>query len=586
MKIANQQYNENKTIKNFIHILSIASLRHKFYMFLLLILIVFSSFLEVLSIGFILPLVNMLLDPTIFAKNTYIIFVYKFFSLNIENIRLHVTVLFICIFLFSSFFRLFTIYITQYVARVVGAAVAIHIFKNFFSQDFESIIKKNSSDLISLLTEKMNLLIILYFNFFSIILCLINILLIFTFFSFLNIKLTLISLTLFISVYFVISLMIKKIVLEKSKIIRESITKKITLIQQAYGSIIHIKINNLLDYVIKSFTFNELAYRRSESFTNTAYTLPKFFLETIGVCILATGSYIVFSNNIIESNKLVAYSAMAVFAAQRMLPLFSNMYQSILSFVGNTFILKDISNQIGSFKITKYSKKIVKFENSLRLKNVSFKYLDRKNYVFQNLNLKIKKDTHIGIRGQTGSGKTTLVNIILGILKPTSGHIVIDGIILDKSKVLSWVERISYVPQEIFLINGTIKENILFDQNFEKKKLIESIKNAALEPFVNNLPEGFDTIVGERGVRLSGGQKQRIGIARALYNQKEILVLDEATSALDIRTEKLVLKNILKISNLTVIQISHKNHNLKDCELILEVKDKKIIVLKNKQRSN
>ena len=196
----------------------------------------------------------------------------------------------------------------------------------------------------------------------------------------------------------------------------------------------------------------------------------------------------------------------------------------------------------------------------------------RKEFKISNLNLNIIANSIVGIAGQSGSGKSTVANLIMGMLEPDSGEISIDGKILDNQNIKSWQKNIGYVPQSIFLCDGTLKENIAFGidhKNIDNKLLEKAINLAELSGFVDTLPENIDTRLGERGVQLSGGQQQRVGIARALYHDPNILIFDEATSSLDEDTEKNIMSAINKFSRLkTIIIIAHRTNTLKKCDNI------------------
>ena len=200
--------------------------------------------------------------------------------------------------------------------------------------------------------------------------------------------------------------------------------------------------------------------------------------------------------------------------------------------------------------------------------------------MFSNLNLEIKIGDTIGIFGDSGSGKSSFINLLIGLLKPKSGQILINGIDIN-SNINAWRESIGYVPQNIFLIDDTLKRNISFDLEIDTgdvKKINECLKQSELINFVNNLQNGLDTIVGERGSRISGGQLQRVGIARALYNDPKILIFDESTSALDKETELEIIKNIYKFkSKKTLIIITHKKELLKECDKIYKLENGKFL---------
>ncbi len=224
------------------------------------------------------------------------------------------------------------------------------------------------------------------------------------------------------------------------------------------------------------------------------------------------------------------------------------------------------------------------FEQSIELKNVCFCYPNVENDALGGISVEIKKGECIGIVGETGSGKSTLVDVMLGLLKPYKGSVMIDG----KYPVSSyqWHQKIGYVPQSVYLTDDTIEANIAFgEKEIDESKLNAAIDAAQLRKFIDQLPEGAKTFVGERGIRLSGGERQRISIARALYRNPEVLIFDEATSALDNETEARLMETINAVSqNRTVIMIAHRLTTLKDCDRIVEMDGgqvKKITVYKN-----
>ena len=240
------------------------------------------------------------------------------------------------------------------------------------------------------------------------------------------------------------------------------------------------------------------------------------------------------------------------------------------------------------YKFFNYNKQVVRdrnekiiFDNTIEFSNVSYKFQGYKEHVLKSLCFKIKKNQSIGIVGKTGSGKTTLLDIFLGLLKPTSGKILIDN--KDFTFNLNqkgWHHKIGYISQNVTLIDDTIQNNIALgveQDEINKQWIEEALEKANLKKFVDNLPKGVNTIVGEKGVKLSGGQIQRIGIARAIYSDPEILCLDEATSSLDYQTENEILKTIISIKkNKTVIIIAHRLKTIENCDEIIEMSDGKI----------
>ena len=224
----------------------------------------------------------------------------------------------------------------------------------------------------------------------------------------------------------------------------------------------------------------------------------------------------------------------------------------------------------------------IEFKKDIRLDNISFSYFGNRNRVLEDIEMEVGKGMSVGIVGTTGSGKTTLVDIVLGLLTPTEGSMYVDDNKITEDNVRNWQANLGYVPQDIFLCDDTITKNIAFgygddDIDLEQVKVVAKMAN--ISKFIETeLPEGYDTVIGERGVRLSGGQRQRIGIARALYHNPEVLVFDEATSSLDNVTERSVLKAIERVSKLkTMIVIAHRLTTVKNCDIVYLIDKGRII---------
>jgi ABC-type multidrug transport system fused ATPase/permease subunit len=218
----------------------------------------------------------------------------------------------------------------------------------------------------------------------------------------------------------------------------------------------------------------------------------------------------------------------------------------------------------------------LKFKSALTLHNLSFKY-DTSHLILKDIDMTIRAKTTVGIIGKTGAGKSTLIDLILGLLHPTSGEVLVDGEVLTKENVRSWQNAIGYVPQTIFLSDDTIANNIAFGiprEAIDQEQVIKVAKMAQIDSFIETLENGYHTEVGERGVRLSGGQRQRLGIARALYHKPDLLLLDEATSALDTQTEKALMESIDNMhGDITIVMIAHRLNTVEKCDMIIHLED-------------
>jgi HlyD family secretion protein len=288
----------------------------------------------------------------------------------------------------------------------------------------------------------------------------------------------------------------------------------------------------------------------------------------------------------LKGNSMISNSLplLAVFglASYKLLPAFQNIYFGI-SVIKSTqesfYKIRDDLKEKTTTIINSDSLIKLPFNKVLELKNVNWNYKQSEKKVLDNVNIKIKSNEIVGIVGKSGSGKTTLGNIILGLLEPQKGKFTTDGIEIDKSNLDRWQNNISFVPQNIFLLVGSLKDNITFGEEphlFSQEKFDKAIKMADLQEYVNKSKYGIDTLVGERGIALSGGQSQRVGIARAFYTDRDILFFDEATSSLDGLTESNVINSVRKLKNKTLFLISHNFSTIKNCDKIIFLEDGKV----------
>jgi ATP-binding cassette subfamily B protein len=280
-----------------------------------------------------------------------------------------------------------------------------------------------------------------------------------------------------------------------------------------------------------------------------------------------------------DAISLIPKLAAMALGAQRLLPLLQQTFGSWSSLKGAQYsvvealdLMRSVSKDIGN---TPRSQDI-SFKHSIKLTGLSFRHSENLPYIFQNINFEIPKGACFGIVGKTGVGKSTFLDLIMGLLEPTSGSIVIDSkASVNPLNSRQWQKLIAHVPQNIFLLDRSIAENITLSGSREEidyDRLLSASKKAALHDFVNSLPDKYESCVGERGVRLSGGQRQRIAIARALYKGAQLIILDEATSALDPITEALIIKEFSRIGNdATILMVSHKRETLKQCDAIFEI---------------
>jgi ABC-type multidrug transport system fused ATPase/permease subunit len=311
----------------------------------------------------------------------------------------------------------------------------------------------------------------------------------------------------------------------------------------------------------------------------------------------AFGGFIVLSLALVGPTALSTGEALAdiipllgtvAFAGQRMMPELSKVYNSAALIQANVVAVDAVHEDLAAFggngALPAQAQYGLPFRHELRLEDVSFAYDETSRAGLSNLCLSITKGEKIGIIGSTGAGKTTFADIILGLLRPRSGSIVVDGTKITETNLRSWQRSVGYVPQEIYLIDSSIAENIAFGlalEDIDMDRVLDAARMAQLEQLIlEEFPDGFSTKVGERGVALSGGQRQRIGIARALYNEAELIVFDEATSALDTLTEQEVMGSIEALpGEKTVLIIAHRLSTVKSCDRILVLEKGRIVAI-------
>jgi ABC-type multidrug transport system fused ATPase/permease subunit len=357
--------------------------------------------------------------------------------------------------------------------------------------------------------------------------------------------------------------------------------KRLNFLNQILGGIKEIKVYNTESEFVKSYLNTTKKVSRADMWQNIINASPRIWLELIAVL-----SFIILILMLLTQTKtqISIISTLGLFAgaAFRLLP---SMHRGVNSFLKLKYyepLIDKMHNElmmIDSAPINKVNEKI-SFSNNLNLNKISFSYPNSKNKTLNEVDLNIPKFSTVGLMGKTGSGKSTLANILIGLLSFSGGKIISDKKEIQDNRI-NFEEKVGYVPQNIFLTNDTIRKNIAFgvpEDEINNKKVFRSVNFAQLEEMVKNMPDGLNTLVGERGVRLSGGQIQRIGIARALYREPEFLVLDEATSSLDNDTENDFLNVIKNISGKkTIFFISHRPNVLKFCNVVYKLENGKLL---------
>jgi len=537
--------------------------------FSLLIIMIFSSFFEIISILSLVEYVNFLSENKI---GFLLDFIYQ--KLELDHIELNIknfSFFLIIIFLLSAILNLFSVYLLAKFTLQTGGEIESSLFEYYLRRDYLFHLETTSSELLNnifvIILSKILFILPLFFG-----------LLVF------KTQITFFAMLIFAGLYVLIFQLFRK----KMKFLGELQTKvtedKFTILNQGFGGIKEVKILNKFHFFKKhyDFLYNQLVSIQVQR--DIVGRFPKYLIELI-VISASILLILYFSNNLqFNFNEIIINLSFFLIIAYKIIPALQQVYYNA-NIVKNHLpavskLSKDLENSKKKISLTNKSNQVFKNFVSLEVKDLFFNYKSSKNKILSKINLKIFDGQKIAITGLSGSGKTTLINILLGIINLNKGKIIINNEILKRDNLLSWQKLIGFVSQSIFLTERSIKENIAFGipkNKIDNSKVRKLIRICNLDKVVKNLPKKENTLIGERGAKFSGGQQQRLGIARALYTDPSVIILDEATNSLDLKTENEILKSILNFKkNITIIMISHRLELIKKFDKVLFLDQGKI----------
>ena len=525
------------------------------------------SVIETVGISAIMPFISVATDFTLIHSNEYYNMGYRLFSFNSEvSFVVSFGVLLIGFYFFRSAINLLYFYLLSRFTQGRYYLLSYRLFQNYMGMPYKKFVTKNSSALTkTIINEAANLTQLI-----SSVLFMMSeifvVIFIYAMMLYVNYKITfLLTIILFLNALLMVKTVSVRV--KKAGVIREKVQRKFyEIINKSFSNFKLIKLQSHNQDIIEDFGDASFNFAKANITSSVLTHTPRLFLEAVGFSLIVfIITYLVWKTNENISN-LLALISMFVLALYRLMPSVNrimNSYNQIL------FLHKslDIVYADLSYKSEELGDLSIDFNNQIEIKSLKFEYEFGKP-ILEDINLTIKKGSKIAFIGESGSGKSTLVDMIIGLYKPNDGYILSDERVLDDYNIKCWRSKIGYIPQSVYLFDGTVGENIAFGSRYDIEKINSVLKQAKIYEFLET-KEGQDTLVGEAGVMLSGGQKQRIAIARALYIEPEILVLDEATSALDDATEKEIMNEIYEISeDKTLIIIAHRLSTLDRCEKI------------------
>ena len=546
---------------------------------ILLFLMTISMIFETIGISSMVPLINFFTDGSLLPSLNVDLnnFFYEA-GVKKENILHIVLIIIFIIYFIKNLYLGFYSWVETKFSYKVRFDIGVSLFKKYLNKPYMFHVENNSSHLMSKIIQDTAVFGSALSNV-SALLTEILVIIGITLFLFI-VKPLETSIIFFIgsilSVGFYIFIKNKVIFLGEQRTRAEK--AKMKSLQQGLGAIKDIIIYKVQKLFIDSFSVD------SNNIANVGFKisfinkLPRIWFE---LCIISIVTIVIFIMSLqkIDSNQIMATIGIFLIASLRIIPSINKILVALQTIKFSETALNSLHQdlKIETFSIADQEQKekaIIDFKNEIKIENLNFRYPNSQKDVLKNLNFSIKKNQFIGIVGETGSGKSTLVDLLTGLIEPSSGSIKVDGINISKNIDL-WKKKIGYVPQNLYLMDDTVKKNIAFghkDNEISLEIIKNCIKQSELSKFISGLEGGIESKVGEKAVKISGGEKQRVGIARALYHDPQVLIFDEATSSLDLITEKKIFETLKKFKlNKTIIFITHKNTNLNICDKVFKI---------------
>ena len=541
----------------------------KFYLTLLFIL--FGMFLEALGIGVIFPALNLIMDPK-FIKT------YNFGNLNNQDFFTLILVLFFLLYLIRFLFLVFLSYFQNKFVSFFCHRVTKDLLTGYINQDYKYFIRTNTSDIIkNILVETTH-----FMSYFSSAITLLTeltfIVAIISVIIFIE-PLGTISVIIFFGISAFLILNLTKHRLSSWGEVRQEIDKSISkTVHEGFGAIKEIKVNKIENFFTDNFD-KSIVEKANIHFKHLFVSqLPKNLFELTAILgLFIFGAILFFQNE--EINSIISKSGVFVGASFKLIgslnKIISNIQQMKYYDASVAIIINEyFSNQKAKEVSNKHTK--IQFTHHITFKKISYQY-NENSKILNDISFNIKKGEVIGITGESGAGKSTILDLLLGIIEPSSGQILVDDLALSSKNYPQWTPHISYVPQFVYLLDNSILDNIIlndYTSKVDQKKLADALYKSNVEDFLLKKKDKLNSIVGEKGNNLSGGQLQRIGIARALYKDSDVLVLDEFTSNIDLNNEIEIMRRILKDKNdKTIILTSHREETLTFCDRIFHVEN-------------
>ncbi len=574
-------YSEKNLLKLVISLFGALTLNRQKQYIAIIFLMVVSSIAEIISLGTVIPFLTAMTNPNVILDGLEFHSLLLFLNIkNSSQLVFAMAILFSIAALISGVLRYALLHAITRVSFSSGAELGNDIFSRLVYSPYSYHVTTNSSEHIDVVTSKVNNLI---FNVLATAMTLISSLIIMLgigiFLVSINPVVALFSIAFIAAIYGIITLIIRKNLSEDSENIAKKSSNIIRQMQEVLSGIRDVIIDSSQQRLIDQFSLSNNLLRRSQASNQIRSQSPRYLVESVGLIFISFVTYFLVSDGYDATVAIPIIGALAL-SSQKIMPLAQSAFGSYANIQGSRQSIVDVLKMLtidNSNEVNQSNKERMKFDHRILINDLSFSYPGQSKPILKRLSAVIEKGDIIGIVGSTGCGKSTLIDLLLGLLTPSGGSIQVDNCPLSASNIKSWQKNVSHVPQDIFLADSTLAENIAYGEKLNEMdhhNINASIKLSLLGEYINSLSSGIFTQVGERGIQLSGGQRQRIGIARALYKKTNVMILDEATSALDILTEEKVISSVIEASKgITIIMIAHRISTLRFCNKIYRLDD-------------
>jgi ATP-binding cassette subfamily B protein len=555
---------------------SFLSRRRRWQIALLTLLMLVGTFLEMLSLGSVLPFLAVLIDPSSVFRRPELAQLIAYLGITSpQGLVAPLTGAFVALVVIAGAARIALAWATHFASFVIGSDLSGEVYRRTLYQPFSVHVARNSSEVISSLTKKVTYTIQSIQLLLTALTSAILSIGIIAALLMVDALMASTAAVLFGGSYLLVAVLTRRRLVRNGLLMKSASTRLIQVLQEGLGGIRDVLLDGTQAVHVANYLRVDKPYRRAIASNAFIAASPRLWMETFGAASIALLAFVLTQRGSGLAGFLPTLGVLAM-GAQRLLPAFQMIYSGYANFIGNRASIEDIVTMLEQplpAYATEPPAQPLDFQHAIQFEHVSFRYPGTQRDVLRDVNLVIKKGSRVGFVGKTGGGKSTALDLLMGLLDPSDGAIVVDGQPITGSHGRSWQRTIAHVPQSIFLTDASMAENIAF--GVPRKKIdLERVRHAAriarIDEFIESQPEGYDAAIGERGVRLSGGQRQRLGIARALYKRATVLVFDEATSALDNTTERELMEALEGLSrDLTILMIAHRLTTIAHCDDIV-----------------